>query len=90
MTICVYVYMCVRMCEHACMCEYESALCVYRHMRCMCMCMGMCMYIAHYVHCKNKAVVLTTWWLLQLHHVGHVGDNTITYNVKEIAYAYIN
>ena len=55
------------------------------------MCMGMCMYIAHYIHCKNKAVVLTTWWLLQLHHVGHVGDNTITYNVEEIAYAsYIN
>jgi len=33
-------------------------------------------------------VVWTTWWLLQLHYVWYVRDNTITYNVEEIAYAY--
>ena len=45
----------------------------------------------HYNLLQKQVVVLTTWWLLQLHHVGHVGDNTITYNVEEIAYAsYIN
>jgi len=40
------------------------------------------------IHCKTKVVDLITWWLLQLHHVGHVGGNTNTYNVEEIAYAY--
>ena len=25
------------------------------------------------LHYENKVVVLTTWWLLKLHHVGHVG-----------------
>ena len=30
-----------------------------------------CMDVTLLVHCKNKVVVLITWWLLQLHHVGH-------------------
>ena len=29
-------------------------------------------------HCKNKVYsCLTAWWILQLHHIGRVGDNTI-------------
>jgi len=36
---------------------------------------------------QKQVVVLTTLWLLQLHHVGYVGDNTIMYNV-EVAIAY--
>jgi len=43
----------------------------------------MCSWL--HVTAKNKVVVLTTCWLLQLHHVEHVGDNIITYNVEKIA-----
>ena len=35
------------------------------------------------MHCKNKVVFLIVWWLLQLHHVGHVGVNIITYSVED-------
>jgi len=36
------------------------------------------------IHCKNKVAVLFT----TVAPYGRVGDNTISYNVEEIAYAY--
>ena len=35
------------------------------------------------LYTAKKVVVWTTWWLPQFYHVGHVGDNTITYNVEK-------
>ena len=34
------------------------------------------------IHCKNEVAVLSTWWLLQLHYVDHVGNNTVIYPVE--------
>jgi len=38
-------------------------------------------------HCKNEVVVFITWWLLQLHYVEHVGDNSTIYNVEDTCIA---
>ena len=36
---------------------------------------------------KNKVVFLKTLWLLQLHYVEHVGDNSTIYNVEDTCIA---
>jgi len=36
------------------------------------------------IHRKIEVAVFNTWWLLQLHYVEHVGDNTVIYPVEEL------